>query len=275
MPTGVKLTNETKKNVISCYLSKPMTIKTCAEETGLSSPTVIKILDEYNVERYRKSTIYNPYLDEHYFENIDCETKAYFLGLMITDGNVFKENSSSHRQASISITQHVNEAWLLQKFLCEVRANTDLGYDGRGACQAAIRSDIMAHDLEKYGVVPRKSYITCLPTISDKYMAHLIRGVLDGDGNITSTVTKAGKHKHAISFCGSHRLMDDLSMWLNMELHVTRPVIYDYKDRNLSEVKWQSIHDVKVLGDWMYEGATIYLKRKFDAFVDFKKHYNL
>ena len=64
-------------------------------------------------------------------------------------------------------------------------------------------------------------------------------------------------------------------MWLNMELHVTRPVIYDYRDRNLSEVKWQSIHDVKVLGDWMYEGATIDHKRKFDAFVDFKKHYNL
>jgi hypothetical protein len=42
----------------------------------------------------------------------------------------------------------------------------------------------MAEDLSKYGVVPRKSYYTYLPKIDDKYMNHLIRGILDGDGSI-------------------------------------------------------------------------------------------
>lgn len=42
----------------------------------------------------------------------------------------------------------------------------------------------MAKDLSKYGVIPRKTLVSFLPTIDDQYMNHLIRGILDGDGSI-------------------------------------------------------------------------------------------
>lgn len=62
----------------------------------------------------------------------------------------------------------------------------------------------MANDLQKYSVVPRKTLITYLPDIDDKYMNHLMRGILDGDGGIRAEQTiKNNRFAHYIAFCGN------------------------------------------------------------------------
>lgn len=275
MPTGIKLTSEVKNDVVNYYKNNVVKISECAIKFGLSDPTIIKILDEAGVERHKRAKINNPNMREDYFEVIDTELKAYFLGLIITDGNVYIDDSVANRQASISITQAEKDVEILKIFLDELNSNTRVGHDGRGACQAAIRSNIMANDLEKYGVVPNKTLISYLPKIDDEFMRPLLLGVLDGDGSITSTFTAQKKHKHAISFCGSHTLMCDISEYISNKLDVNAVRVYDYSDRHLSEVKWQSIHDVNIIGDWLYTGATIYLQRKREIFLNFKSHYNL
>lgn len=275
MPTGRPLTEEFKKYVVSIYTNKPMTIRECAKTVGLSDPSVIKILDEYNIARYKKATIYNPDLDDHYFKTIDTEAKAYYLGFIITDGNIFIEKSDSNRQASISISQSEHDKYILERFLQEVRSNTAVGNDGRGTCMVAVRSDIMAMDLQQYGIQENKTLTTSLPVIETKYMKHLIRGILDGDGNITSSITAQNKHKHAISFCGTEELMNNIGDYISQQLNVSRPSVYVYSDRHLSEIKWQSINDCYIIGEWIYEDATIYLNRKKDKYDSFKKHYNL
>lgn len=275
MPTGIRLSSEIKNQVVNYYLSSPMSISECAKTNGLSSPTVIKILDEYNIERYKKARIFNPELDEHFFEVIDTEAKAYYLGLLITDGNVFVSNDRSNRQASISLTQSEADSYILYRFLKEVKSNCSIGHDGRGVCQAAIRSDVMAQDLSRYGVAPRKTYFAYLPIVESNYMRHLIRGILDGDGCIISSMQYNRKHKHCISFCGTHILMDDLATYLSLNLNVQTPKVYDYTDRMLSEIKWQNINDILTIGNYLYNDAEIFLERKYNAFLDFKNHYCL
>ena len=100
-------------------------------------------------------------MNEHFFKEINCEENAYFLGLLISDGNVFKDGTG--RQASISITLDLKDEYMLQKFKNVLSANTSISYDGRGCGQIAVRSNIMAEDLAKYGVIPKKSYHTYLP----------------------------------------------------------------------------------------------------------------
>lgn len=272
MPTGKPIDDIVKNRVAELYRSKPMTISECARASGLSNPTVIKILNELGIERHRKAAIYNPNMNERYFHFVDSETKAYLLGLLITDGNVFVGGGGG-RQASISISQNESDSWILELFLNEVGSNTSVGNDGRGTFMAAIRSDIMARDLKRYGVVPNKTLNCFLPQIDPSLMPHLVRGILDGDGNITSTYTALGKHKHAISFCGAHRLMADLSSYLSDEVGISAAKVYDYSDRHLSEVKWQSIRDVSALGEWLYKNATICFERKKAAFLNFKSIY--
>lgn len=275
MPIGRPIDLETKKNIVEYYKSNPMTIKSCAKNFNLSIPSVIKILDEFKIERYKKSNIYNPKLNEDYFNIIDREEKAYYLGFLISDGNIYKDNSGSNRQSSISITQSEQDKYILEKFLAEINANTSVTNDGRGTCQVAVRSNIMANDLETYSVFPNKTLNTRLPMIDDSLMNHLIRGILDGDGSITSVMLKSNKHKHAISFCGTHELMEDISNYISAALNVINPKVYDYEDRYLSEIKWQSISDCYAVGNWLYNGSSIYLERKYKIFCDFKQYYNL
>lgn len=199
MPSKI-ISEELKQNIIDYYLSKPMTLLEVEQQFNLSHPTISKILK--NTPKYSKAKIKNPELKERFFEKIDSEEKAYFLGLLIADGNIFKDNTG--RQASISITLDLEDEYMLLKFKEVLQANTNIGHDNRGCGQIAVRSDIMAKDLQQYGVIPRKSLTTYLPNIDDKYMNHLVRGILDGDGSIRAQQTEINnRFAHYISFCGN------------------------------------------------------------------------
>jgi hypothetical protein len=269
------ITEELKQEIIKYYLSQPMTMKQVECKYKLSHPTMTKILKE--VPKYTKAKLNNPNMNERLFENINSEESAYFLGLLISDGNVFKDNTG--RQASISITLNLKDVYMLEKFKKVVNSNTSISNDRRGCGQIAVRSNLMAKDLAKYGVVPRKSYYTYLPQIPDKWMSHLIRGIFDGDGSIMAkpSPNKDGHNRflHSISFCGTHELMTNISDYAFEKLHLKqKPTIYDYADKNLSEVKIQNIEDIKTFGDWMYNNSTIYLNRKKDIYNNFLEHYN-
>lgn len=203
MPSKI-ISEELKQEIRKYYLSEPMTLDKLAAKFNLSRPTVSKILGD--IPRYSKAKLNNPNMKERFFETIDSEEKAYFLGLLISDGNVFKDDTG--RQASISITLDLNDEYMLAKFKEVLNANTNIGYDGRGCGQIAVRSDIMAQDLAQYGVIPRKSYLTYLPKIDDKYMGHLIRGIFDGDGSLRAQQTDINnRFAHYLGFCGTHQLM--------------------------------------------------------------------
>lgn len=272
MPRKI-ITEELKQEIIKYYLSQPMTMKQVEDKYELSHPTMTKILKD--VPKYTKAKLNNPNMKEHFFQEINNEASAYFLGLLISDGNVFKD--STGRQASISITLDLKDEYMLKKFKEVLQTNTSIAYDGRGCGQIAVRSNIMAEDLAKYGVVSRKSYSTYLPQISKEMMPHLIRGIFDGDGSIMAkpNPNNDGHNRflHSISFCGTHQLMEDISNCILENLGI-KATVYDYKDRKLSELKIQSIHNIAKFGYWIYINATIFLNRKKDIFNDFLKHYN-
>ena len=271
MPSKI-ISEELKQKIREFYLTKPMTLDYVAQEFSLSRPTIGKILKD--VPKYSKAKIFNPELKEHFFENIDSEEKAYFLGLLISDGNVFKDETG--RQASISIVLDLKDEYMLLKFKEALGTNTNIGHDGRGCGQMAVRSDIMAKDLEKYGVTPRKTLTTFLPKVDEKYMHHLIRGIFDGDGSIRAVQTDTkNRFAHYIAFCGTHQLMEQISDYCKSLKLETIPLVYDYDNKVLSDIRIQSVSDMYVFGEWLYKDATIFLKRKKDTYDFFKEHYNL
>lgn len=55
-----------------------MSLNALGDKFGICTTTAGKILDEFGCKRYTKNQIFNPYLKEDYFDDIDCERKAYF-----------------------------------------------------------------------------------------------------------------------------------------------------------------------------------------------------
>lgn len=271
------ITRTTEQDIVNYYTLNPTTIEVTANKFSLSSPTIIKILNKYNIERYKKAQIFNPNMNEDYFENIDTQNKAYFLGLIIADGNVFKEdNNKSNRQSSISITLQDSDNYILSKFKEEIFVNTSVASDGRGTSTIAVRSNKMADDLLKYNIMERKSFSTSLPNIDDNLMKHLIRGILDGDGSVQGRQTDIkNRYKHSVGFCGTKLLMTQIRDYLVGKLNLTNVSVYTYKNRELSMVTWSAVKDMKLLYHYLYDDAEIYLIRKKEKFDSIMNHYNM
>lgn len=261
-----KISNQKKQEIRNYYQNNPITIANLAKLFNISAPVAGEICK--NLPKWKKTQIFSPQLQENWFEKIDSEEKAYYLGFFITDGNVYDTNRT---QAICSLTQKDEDAYILQKWLDLIKSNRKIAQDGRGCSQASVLSDKMRDDLAKYGVVPKKTFHTHLPILSEKLMPHLIRGILDGDGNIEAkwfTPSDGRKRfKHKISFCGTHQLMKEINDYLVKILNLKiSHVPYDYKNRELSEIQYTNYEDIEKIGSFLYKDATIYLLRKKELY---------
>ena len=279
MPRKI-ITEQLKVDIIDFYKNNKVSLQEVATEFNLSFPTISKILS--GIKKYTKNELFNPDLNESYFSKIDSGNKAYFIGLLIADGNVFKYNDNSNRQTSISVTLAEEDNYILYKFKEELNSKTALIADKRRnniANTFAFRSNKIADDLAKYSIIPNKTFHTYLPEVPEQYMSDLIRGILDGDGSIRCK--QSGKENrnrffHYIGFCGTHKLMQDISDYLADKLNLNvRPKVYDYKDRNLSEIHISNVADICKVGDFLYKDAELYLTRKYNKFINIKNHYNI
>ena len=120
--------------------------------------------------------------NENYFEKIDTEKKAYFLGFLMADGCVVERKNS---QPCIGIQIKSNDEYILNELKKELNTKNKIGQNKkRGHSQLKVHSLKMANDLAKYGIVPRKTGIEQFPenNMSYKMIPHFIRGFFDGDG---------------------------------------------------------------------------------------------
>src|SRR5262249_47990532 len=157
--------------------------------------------------------------NEAVFANIDSRAKAYWIGILLTDGYISDTRKDSEPQVGLQMT----DFQLLEKFRQFLESNNPvLEIKGRSARhQTMYRVNIfsrrMVNDLSKYGIVPRKTFLTYLPVLDRQLMPHLLRGILDGDGTI-SCRQDGGL---IIGYAGNDRLIAELRMWLICELGVS------------------------------------------------------
>ena len=111
----------------------------------------------------------------------------------------------------------------------------------------------MCESLMKYGIVPRKTGFECFPkSIPKEFKRDFIRGVFDGDGITDIRNCRSG-------FVGSNNLVNNILAELdksNLRVFNThsKNVYYFLGEKNFS----------RELFEYMYENATLYLKRKYD-----------
>lgn len=255
------ITREQKENIVKFYKTKPMTQKEVAEKFHISLPSVGKILKEYRIKEYNKVQLFSPNLNEHYFDNIDTEEKAYFLGLIITDGCI---HQTKGKQPLVALTLQESDVYILERFKKAICSNKTITYDKRGCVNLNILSITMVRALKNYGVCERKSLKTVFPqNIPQNLYPHLIRGILDGDGSISFYARQGRKsHTKAIRFCqGNEKFLKDLIDCLYLHCGANKINIYQEKE-NLWSIAYRKNDSMLKIIRYLYTDATIYLTRK-------------
>lgn len=176
-------TEEQKTEIIDSYIKKGLSMQKIAKLFDCDPRTISRLLKQNNIPNITNTV--NRRLKEDFFENIDSEEKAYFLGLLITDGTV----SPSNPLIRLALTE--TDVQILKDFQKVIQHDGKLSFSkGNGKTKPHyvinICSKQMKEDLSKYGVIPQKTELmtSLYKEVEESLLPHYLRGLIDGDGYI-------------------------------------------------------------------------------------------
>ena len=205
--------------------------------------------------------------NENYFNKIDSEDKAYFLGFILADGSIVNKNN----RYSLVININDKDIKVLKTFKEKINYEGDIWYHKQRSnmCQIKVSSKILINDLSKYFIIPNKTNIVKYPEIPDELQNHFIRGVFDGDGCISihkENREGCGVNRGQFNICsGSKEFIYEYVEKLIILVNVKRNKIINHNNRYYT-IDWAGFTDIENLYKFLYNNATIYLDRKKKTF---------
>ena len=221
-------------------------------------PTTVKnILKAYNIQSRNLSEARRNYLNytlnENIFEAIDNPDKAYWLGVMYSDGYISKLEYTN--KFGISVAEKDKE-WL-EKFKKFLNYNGEINHYKTG--DSSYKKDIpyvrllignnkIVSDLENLGVIEHKSKkLNNLPDIP--FLDDFIRGYIDGDGSLA-------KRLPHITISGTKEFLENIAKYFNLPYHL-------YQDKSIYSLQYNT-NCSRYLEKRLYKNANYYLQRKYE-----------
>lgn len=264
------------QEVCEKYKTGKWTQKLLAEQYHCNYATIKKVLEKNNIPIITHTKRGNLNLKEDFFENIDSEEKAYFLGLLFTDGNVHQMKKSGLWQISLELS--IKDKDILETFKQLLNSNAKTTYRKRENTEMVafrIYSEKMAQDLSKYGIIPNKTKATKhLPNVPFNLRKHFIRGMIDGDGAIYKSKYKVDKEYYHITFCSyNYSICEELQQICDSFLdEPNKAKILKDNGKEIYRVHYNNQYKVKQLVTVLYKDSNYYLARKYilakDIFED-------
>lgn len=212
------------------------------------------------------TTKYN--VDKNYFEVIDTEQKAYWLGFILGDGCI---SGVTNKQMILRIALKQDDIAHLEKFQKSIKTNSPIKKyvvnKKYKVCSLEINNTFLAKSLSKYGIIKNKTYTATFPKIPHELKRHCIRGIFDADG----CIPKSNGRVAGISICGTFELMSDIADLLDID----KKYIYIRKDLvNFAEIRCHKKQEALRILECIYRDANIYMDRKHQRFLQFKGIYD-
>lgn len=235
--------------------------------------TVLNILKRMRCPRRLCTEHLKLNVNSHYFNDIDDEHKAYWLGFIITDGCVHKN--------LLAIQLAYRDYGHLVKFKNDIGSDHLVGKHlnkNHPSCNIQIKDQILINDLSKYGVVPNKTGKEILPYLSSsELMRHMLRGIIDGDGWITykSAYRNPQRLDWTVGIVSSNKVfLETIQLFINKSLQSNNGYFYTVKKKGYKEyytLCFSGNEFLEKLLTWLYKDASIYLERKYNRFLKFQK----
>lgn len=233
--------------------------------------TIINIVERNGIKS-RPRGVFKDF-NKRYFETIDTESKAYYLGLLLTDGNVFKAKRNTD-QYRIQIGLKYEDVDIVEKFKTELESDAKVSHyenNGRNECIFGVNSKEMAYDLKKYGIHERKTFDAELTElIQPELYPHYIRGIFDGDGTV---YIRNKTNQLTFGFYGTHNLVAQVKQYLIEKIGLNDNSIYDKE--TVSFVTFTRQQDVINFYKFIYSNSNFYLTRKKEVFEKYFQSKNI
>lgn len=259
-----KIQEEEVPNIIDLYINKKKKTKDIGELYKVKNQTIINLLRKNNIN-IRKRKDYNKYsCNEKFFEKIDTEAKAYFLGLLYADGNV-----SNKKQTTVRLTLIEEDRHILEQFKKELNYNCPLSYHKsnnkkqKNTFTLYICNYKMKENLINKGCIPKKSLILKFPTLEQvpiDLIHHFIRGYFDGDGCICIKGTPN------FSILSTENMINNINIIFNKYTNIGIKIPRLHNNKINREYRISGNIQLKKIYDFLYKNANFYLQRKYNKF---------
>lgn len=194
------------------------------------------------------------YVNEAFFDVIDTEQKAYWLGFIYADGSLAELHDEI---IAVCIGLRSRDENHLQLFRHDIKSNHAIQRRSNAAV-INVTSRRLAQGLIGWGLMPNKSLKIVYPCNLPNYLErHFIRGYVDGDGYWSA---REGGLQFGVD-CGSKPFlvtMQQRLLWHGITIHLNKK--YKYWRLRIAKQK-----EVEKLFRYLYTNATRYLKPKLDA----------
>ncbi|WJJ55301.1 hypothetical protein QB910_000057 [Dabrowskivirus KKP3916] len=262
--------------IIRLYSVEKLSCNKIAPMFNMTVPSVHKRLVKHGVKtRSNKENSRKYFCDEDFFEVIDTEDKAYWLGFIYADGYVSSNRKYGQKVVGLLLSNedydHVRKFNSSIKSSYPIKTYESLNTFGEreytsSYARVVITSDKMFNDLVDKGVVEHKTNVLKFPSVDIlpvDLQRHFIRGYFDGDGCITWTGNEISRVN--LKIVGTPEfikgMLDASGVTARIELR--------YKDRdNVVTAVLARKHGLIKFLDYMYKKSSIHLGRKYNKYVE-------
>lgn len=254
-------TEEQKDLICNLYMNEDKSSSVIAKQFGVSTPNVIlNILKNRNVEITHKTYKFN----EHYFDVIDDENKAYIMGLLYADG------CNHYNKGVLSLSLQEEDKHILDEINLLLGNKKPLFFENlskkninfHNQYRIDLFSRYLCDVMNSYGVTPRKSLTLTFPLWLHKDLyRHFIRGYVDGDGCI---YWNDKTNQSSVSMVGTEPFLTGISKILCDNGIIVKMS----SNHNIKELKTTSREDTVKLITFLYYNANLKLNRKYKKCED-------
>lgn len=239
-----------------------------AKKYNLNKETARLRLKELGLEIKNKNRI-NRHIKSDYFSKIDSAEKAYWIGFLFTDGAV----DHYRKTGRVRLQLQENDLQILQKFREDLGIESKIIYDRRvnsTCCSVEFVDEQIFNDLQKYSIIPNKTYaVENLPILSipEEFLPAFALGLFDGDGCLTCSsdfskdVTLNYTAYHESEVIDFQAMIDG---FIKKTEH-NKPIF-----TSAWHVQWRDRFQVLKILDFLYEKSPRHLERKYNLYISLK-----
>lgn len=232
-----------------------------------------------NVHKYKEKmsrTFHTYKVDEHVFDVIDTEEKAYWLGFLMADGY------NNTDRTAISLRLQTGDVEILEKFRNFLKTNapiytfsriTMVNHLQKEYKEVSVHSVYLSNKLAEIGCVKGKTYSLEYPNyIPETLTNHFIRGYFDGDGCISITKRHNRKNPQSKTYqftiTGRKEFLEILQDKIVESTSVVKNDLKESISNYAQTIHYCGFNVVLKILNYVYSNATIYLKRKHDKYIE-------